>query len=116
MDQACSDDTSHLKNFIVQYVAPDPPDKELEPPIYADPQLVGLLCPIKHAKYIMRTLKSIVQAELQNGVIRIHSAAWPAFMYEGTTLPGKDFNPDNVQEGFLKGYYLKQVSLVLPDQ
>ncbi|KAG2130823.1 uncharacterized protein EDB93DRAFT_1108269 [Suillus bovinus] len=23
--------------------------------------------------------------------------------------PGKDFDPDNVQEGFLKGYYLKQV-------
>ncbi|KIK35590.1 hypothetical protein CY34DRAFT_95817, partial [Suillus luteus UH-Slu-Lm8-n1] len=45
---------------------------------------------------------------LQNGVIRIHSAAWPAFIYEGTP-PGNDFDPDNVQEGFLKGYYLKRV-------
>ncbi|KAG1858666.1 hypothetical protein C8R48DRAFT_606307, partial [Suillus tomentosus] len=32
----------------------------------------------------------------------------PAFIYEGTP-PGKDFDPDNVKEGFSKGYYLKWV-------
>jgi hypothetical protein len=56
-----------------------------------------------------------VQAELQNGVIKIHSAVWPAFIYEGSP-PGKDFNPDNIQEGFLKGYYLKWVNLILSQQ
>jgi hypothetical protein len=61
MGQVRSDDTSHLKNCIVQYAAPDPSDKGLEPPIYADnksrvllgvnhPQLAAMLCPIKHAK------------------------------------------------------------------
>ncbi|KAG1854509.1 hypothetical protein F4604DRAFT_1527986, partial [Suillus subluteus] len=113
MGQAHSDNASHLKNCIVQYAAPDPSDKGLEPPIYADnksrallgvnhPQLTGLLCPIKHAKAYHEDPKKY------NGVIRIHSAAWPAFIYEGTP-PGKDFDPDNVQEGFLKGYYLKRV-------
>ncbi|KAG1867620.1 hypothetical protein C8R48DRAFT_555272, partial [Suillus tomentosus] len=87
----------------------------LEPPIYADnkscallgvnhPQLAAMLCPIKHAKAYHEDPKKY------NGVIRIHSAAWPAFIYEGTP-PGKDFDPDNVQEGFSKGYYLKRVSL-----
>jgi hypothetical protein len=61
MGQACSDDASHLKNCIVQYAAPDPSDKELEPLIYTDnkshtllgvnrPQLTGMLCSIKPAK------------------------------------------------------------------
>ncbi|KAG2351825.1 hypothetical protein BDR07DRAFT_1252338, partial [Suillus spraguei] len=84
----------------------------LQPPIYTDnkshtllgvnhPQLAGMLCPIKHAKAYHEDPKN----QLQNGDIRIHSAAWPAFIYEGTP-PGTDFDPDNVQEGFLKGYYL----------
>ncbi|KAG2117699.1 hypothetical protein BD769DRAFT_1313690, partial [Suillus cothurnatus] len=118
MGQVCSDDTSHLKNCIAQYAAPDPSDKGLEPPIYADnksrallgvnhPQLTAMLCPIKHAKAYHED-PTKVQAKLQNGVIKIHSAVWPAFIYEGSP-PGKDFDPDNVQEGFLKGYYLKQV-------
>lgn len=141
MGQARSDDASHLKNCVAQYAAPDPSDKGLEPPIYADnksrallgvnhPQLAAMLCPIKHAKayhedpkkyvwnlwpFIILLATFRVQAELQNGVIRIHSAAWPAFIYEGTP-PGKDFDPDNVQEGFSKGYYLKWVRLLLPYQ
>ncbi|KAG1792680.1 uncharacterized protein HD556DRAFT_1198927, partial [Suillus plorans] len=113
MGQARSDDTSHLKNCVAQYAAPDPSDKGLEPPIYADnksrallgvnhPQLAAMLCPIKHAKAYHEDPKKY------NGVIRIHSATWPAFIYEGTP-PGKDFDPDNVQEGFSKGYYLKWV-------
>ncbi|KAG1852231.1 hypothetical protein F4604DRAFT_1933811 [Suillus subluteus] len=36
MGQVRSDDTSHLKNCIAQYAAPDPSDKGPEPPIYAD--------------------------------------------------------------------------------
>ncbi|KAG2357794.1 hypothetical protein BDR07DRAFT_1490321 [Suillus spraguei] len=118
MSQVRSDDASHLKSCIAQYAAPDPLDKGLQPPIYTDnkshallgvnhPQLAGMLCPIKHAKAYHEDPKK-VQAQLQNGDIRIHSAAWPAFIYEGTP-PGTDFDPDNVQEGFLKGYYLKWV-------
>ncbi|KAG2122189.1 hypothetical protein BD769DRAFT_1360714, partial [Suillus cothurnatus] len=110
MGQARSDDASYLKNCIAQYAAPDPSDKELEPPIYTDnkshtllgvnhPQLTGMLCPIKPAKVYHEDPKKY------NGVIRMHSTAWPAFIYEGTP-PGKDFNLDNVQERFLKGYYL----------
>ncbi|KAG1852230.1 hypothetical protein F4604DRAFT_1592124, partial [Suillus subluteus] len=71
------------------------------------PQLAGMLYPIKHAKAYHED-PTKVQAELQNGVIKIHSTVWPAFIYEGSP-PGKDFDPDNVQEGFLKGYHLKRV-------
>ncbi|KAG2121684.1 hypothetical protein BD769DRAFT_1671308 [Suillus cothurnatus] len=86
MGQVHSDDTSHLKNCIAQYAAPDPSDKGLEPPIYADnkshmllsvnhPQLAAMLCPIKHAKAYHED-PTKVQAELQNGVIKIHSAVF----------------------------------------
>jgi len=50
-----------------------------------------------------------VQAQLQNGEIEMQAGGWPAFVYAGNP-PGEEFDPENVQEGFLKGYYLQRVS------
>ncbi|KAG2154068.1 hypothetical protein DEU56DRAFT_726536, partial [Suillus clintonianus] len=120
MSQVRSDDTSHLKTCIGQYAAPRPTDEGLSPTIFTDnksraklgvnhPQLAALLCPIKHVKAFHEDPKK-VQAQLQNAVIKMQTAAWPAFAYAGDP-PGTDFDPDNVQEGFLQGYYLKRMSI-----
>ncbi|KAG1742279.1 uncharacterized protein EDB91DRAFT_1051986 [Suillus paluster] len=120
MSQVQSDDTSHLKTCIGQYAAPRPTDEGLSPTIFTDnkscaklgvnhPQLAALLCPIKHVKAFHEDPKK-VQAQLQNAVIKMQMAAWPAFSYAGDP-PGADFDPDNVQEGFLQSYYLKRVSI-----
>ncbi|KAG2111308.1 uncharacterized protein F5147DRAFT_633526 [Suillus discolor] len=115
--QIRSEDASHLKPFIGRYAAADPDNNGLHPPIYSDhsksrarmgmnhPQLAGMLCPIKHMKSYQEKPRK-VQAQLQNGEIKVHASVWPALAYAGDP-PGKDFDPDNVQEGFLQGYLLK---------
>ncbi|KIK32433.1 hypothetical protein CY34DRAFT_154688, partial [Suillus luteus UH-Slu-Lm8-n1] len=117
--QIRSEDASHLKPFIGRYAAADPDDDGLHPPIYSDhsksrakmgmnhPQLAGMLCPIKHIQSYQNEPRK-VQAQLQNSEIKVHAGVWPALSYAGNP-PGKDFDPDNVQEGFLQGYLLKRV-------
>ena len=51
-----------------------------------------------------------MQAQLQNGDIEMRAAGWPAFAYAGNP-PGEEFDPENVQEGFLRGYYLPEVCM-----
>ncbi|KAG0695863.1 hypothetical protein DFH29DRAFT_782046, partial [Suillus ampliporus] len=86
----------------------------LEPPIFSDdkksrtrmginhPQLAAMLCPIKHLTSYNEDCKK-VQAQLQNGEVKMHAAAWPAFAYEGDS-PGENFDPLNMQDSLFKGY------------
>lgn len=58
--QVRSEDASHLKPVIGKYAAPNPDDKDLEPPISANnhrsrakmglnhPQLARMICPVKY--------------------------------------------------------------------
>ncbi|KIN94375.1 hypothetical protein M404DRAFT_168518, partial [Pisolithus tinctorius Marx 270] len=41
---------------------------------------------------------------LQNGSILVTTQKWPAFLYSGN-IPGKDYNPEKSDEGFLHGYF-----------
>ncbi|KAG2078885.1 hypothetical protein BDR04DRAFT_996840 [Suillus decipiens] len=117
--QIHSEDMSHLKPFIGCYAVADPDNNGLHPPIYSDhsksrakmgmnhPQLAGMLCPIKHIQsYQNEPRKYICNNSKLNSKIKVHAGVWPALSYAGNP-PGKDFDPGNIQEGFLQGYLLK---------
>ncbi|KAG2119322.1 hypothetical protein DEU56DRAFT_697551, partial [Suillus clintonianus] len=114
--QIRSEDASKLKPYIGRYAALDAESEPLNPPIYSDnqksrakmgvnhPQLAAMLCPIKHLAAYRENPKKY----LQNGQVKMHAAAWPAFAYEGD-LPGQDFDPLNMQDGLFKGYLMRRV-------
>ena len=60
------------------------------------------------SKVLPVSLLDRVQEQLQNGQVKMHAAAWPAFAYEGD-LPGQDFDPLNMQDGLFKGYLMRRV-------
>ncbi|KAG1729308.1 uncharacterized protein EDB91DRAFT_1060011 [Suillus paluster] len=117
--QIHSEDTSKLKPYIGHYVAVEPDMKELEPSIFSNdkksharmginhPQLTAMLCPIKHLTSYNEDCKK-VQAQLQNGEVKMHAAAWPAFAYKGDS-PRENFDPLNMQDNLFKGYLMKRV-------
>lgn len=54
--------------------------------------------------HVDRTKKKI-----ESGVVKVTAQKHPAFLYEGD-VPGKDFDPENVARGFLRGFLLEHVS------
>ncbi|KAG1728048.1 uncharacterized protein EDB91DRAFT_1060800 [Suillus paluster] len=117
--QICPEDASKLKPYIGHYAAVEPDMKGLELLIFSDnkksrtrmgvnhPQIAAMLCPIKHLTLYNEDHKKI-QAQLQNGEVKMHAAAWPAFAYEGDS-PGENFDLLNMQDGLFKGYLMKWV-------
>ncbi|KAF9232302.1 hypothetical protein BU15DRAFT_55157, partial [Melanogaster broomeanus] len=107
-----SDDASHLKPVIGSYAAPQPDKKVIDPPInpkaskdrlgFNHPELTKLLCPVRQ----LRTL--LEDPKIMSGSIQVTAHKWPAFLYSGD-IPGQDFNPEQIQEGFLRGFLVELV-------
>jgi hypothetical protein len=49
-----------------------------------------------------------IKKKIESGVIKVTAQKHPAFLYEGD-IPEKDFDPENVTCGFLRGFLLERV-------
>ncbi|KAG1789935.1 uncharacterized protein HD556DRAFT_1446512 [Suillus plorans] len=114
----CSDDSTRLKIPICDYVAPNPAEKAVVPPLHDGssgrrthlgvnhPVLARFLCPIGEIENFNEDPTSTIE-RLQSGKIRMEADAFPAFLWNGD-LPGGNYDPDNMMDGFLDGFVLKR--------
>ncbi|KAG1725157.1 uncharacterized protein EDB91DRAFT_1087218 [Suillus paluster] len=112
-----SDDSTHLKMPICDYVAPNPADKAVVPPLHDGsgqcthlgvnhPVLARFLCPIGEIENFNED-PTITIEWLQSGKIRMEADTLPAFLWNGD-LPGGNYDPDNMMDGFLDGFVLER--------
>ncbi|KAJ8588357.1 hypothetical protein M405DRAFT_934148 [Rhizopogon salebrosus TDB-379] len=112
-----SDDSTHLKTHIGHYVAPNPAEAAVSPPIHDGsgrrthmginhPVLPRFLCPIGEIARFDEDSKT------QEGKIRMTADACPAFLWKGDP-PGANYDPDDMMFGFLEGYTLERVGIVI---
>ncbi|KIN94625.1 hypothetical protein M404DRAFT_34847 [Pisolithus tinctorius Marx 270] len=110
-----SDDASHLKPMIAAYAAPHPDKKLVDPPVnvkgskdrlgFNHAELTQLLCLVRSLQALLADATG-VRKQLQNGSILVTVQKWPAFLYSGD-IPGKDYNPEKSDEGFLCRYFIE---------
>ncbi|KAG2343106.1 hypothetical protein BDR05DRAFT_885037 [Suillus weaverae] len=73
-------------------------------------QLGPMLCP---AKFLSEFNKDLAEKRIQARSLKVTASLWPAYLYPGDS-PGKDFDPEDIIEGLLRGYLLECVSVILP--
>ncbi|KAI6008731.1 hypothetical protein F5J12DRAFT_782184 [Pisolithus orientalis] len=115
ISQMQSDNASHLKPMIPAYAAPHPDKKLVDPPVnvksskdrlgFNHAELTQLLCLVRSLQALLADATG-VRKQLQNGNILVTTQKWPAFLYS-SNIPGKDYNPEKSNEGFLCGYFIE---------
>ncbi|KAG1789599.1 uncharacterized protein HD556DRAFT_1446826 [Suillus plorans] len=112
-----SDDSTRLKIPICDYVAPNPAVKAVVPPLHDGsgrrthlgmnhPVLARFLCPIGEIESFNEDPTTTIE-RLQGGKIRMEADTLPAFLWNGD-LPGVNYDPDNMMDGFLDGFVLER--------
>ncbi|KAN0080290.1 hypothetical protein V8E55_009856, partial [Tylopilus felleus] len=111
-------DTTKLKSYIAQYVAPEPHRAALDPPIVningrdqmglKHPVLTRFICPMDVLADFDENPEEIRKL-LECGKIPMKAENFPAVFWSGDKYPGDTYNPEDMCNGLFQGYVLVQV-------